>query len=63
MKLGDTALVTVNAPDLQASLSFYQKLGFRKSKGNRADARSTFLSDGKLLLSLEENSEPHSELT
>lgn len=63
MKLGDTALVTVNAPDLQASLSFYQKLGFRKSEGNMADARSTFLSDGKLLLSLEENSEPHSELT
>ncbi len=63
MKLGNTAFVTVSAPDLRASLSFYQKLGFRKLEGNTADARSTFLSDGQLLLSLEEGSEPHSELS
>jgi catechol 2,3-dioxygenase-like lactoylglutathione lyase family enzyme len=35
MKFGDTASITVSAPDLQASLSFYQKLGFRKSEGAR----------------------------
>ncbi len=39
MKLGDTALVTVNAPDLQASLSFYQKLGFRKSGGKHGGCK------------------------
>lgn len=63
MKLGGIACVAVHTTDYQASLSFYENLGFKKVGGDATDGESTFLSDGILLLLLKTGSESHSELT
>jgi catechol 2,3-dioxygenase-like lactoylglutathione lyase family enzyme len=63
MALGDIACVTISTMDYQASLSFYEHLGFKKVGGDATDEETTFLSDGILFLLLKTGGESHSELT
>ncbi|MDP4265351.1 MAG: VOC family protein [Bacteroidota bacterium] len=61
--LGDISAFTINSPDLEASLSFYQKLGFREVM--RSDFPFPFIqvTDDAILIMLRKANEPYISLT
>ena len=62
-KLGDVSAITITAPDLEKSLSFYQKLGFKELY--RADMPFPWIqiTDGALLIMLRKDNSPYIALT
>lgn len=61
--LGDITALTITSPDLEHSLQFYQKLGFRELF--RADWPFPWIqiSDGALLIMLRQDTQPYLALT
>lgn len=61
--LGEVAAFTINAPDPEASLQFYQKLGFRETM--RSDFPFPFIqvTDDAILIMLRKSDEPYLALT
>src|SRR5215203_3934495 len=62
-KLGDVSAITITSPDLERSLVFYQKLGFKELY--RADVPFPWIqiSDGALLMMLRQDNTPYIALT
>jgi len=62
-KLGDVTAITLTSPDLDRSLAFYQKLGFRELF--RSDFPFPFIqiTDGALLMMLRAGKDPYCALT
>src|SRR5882757_2089154 len=62
-KLGNVSAITIATPNLETSLAFYEKLGFKESA--RADMPFPWIqiTDGALLIMLRRQDEPYIALT
>jgi catechol 2,3-dioxygenase-like lactoylglutathione lyase family enzyme len=63
MKLGHALTIDICGPALSESLSFYEKLGFRKLNGDDASASGAMLTDGMIRFRVLEGSEWKGSLT
>jgi hypothetical protein len=62
-KLGEVACVYITTPDLDSSVSLYEKLGFPKIASNVFPAPWAQVSDGSLLIMLRKDATPYIGLT
>jgi predicted lactoylglutathione lyase len=62
-KLADVSAITINSPDLEKSLKFYQQLGFSEIYRNDFPFPWIQVSDGVLLIMLRYGKEPYIALT
>src|SRR6185369_14138887 len=62
-KLGDVACVYTTSADLDSSLAFYDKLGFKKINENTFPAPWAQASDGSLLIMMRKDPAPYIGLT
>ena len=62
-KLGEVACVYVTSPDLDSSISVYEKLGFPKIASNTFPVPWAQASDGSLLIMIRKDDNPYMGLT
>ena len=62
-KLGDVACVYITTPDLDSSVSFYEKFGFNKIGSNTFPVPWAQVSDGSLLIMMRKDPKPYIGLT
>ena len=62
-KLGEVACVYVTSPDLDSSISVYEKLGFPKIASNTFPVPWAQASDGSLLIMIRKDNNPYMGLT
>lgn len=62
-KLGAVSAITISSPDLEKSLSFYQKLGFYKTASDNFPFPWIQISDGSLLIMLRHDTKSFISLT
>src|SRR5215213_2041760 len=62
-KLGDTTAITIATPDLEASLQFYQQLGFSETMRDTFPFPWIQITDGALLIMLRKDKDPYIALT
>src|SRR5688572_27428158 len=63
MKLGSTAQIIINTENLENSLAFYLKLGFSKVAEKKDDNPWVQLTDGQILILLNQDSMNYTGLT
>lgn len=61
--LGDISAITITSPDLNASLAFYQRLGFKEVMRSDVPFPLIQVSDGALLIMLRKDPTPYISLT
>lgn len=62
-KLGDITAITITSPDLEASLAYYQRLGFNELFRSDFPFPLIQITDGALLMMLRKGNEPYCALT
>jgi catechol 2,3-dioxygenase-like lactoylglutathione lyase family enzyme len=62
-KLGKVTAITISSPDLEASLKFYEKLGFKEVARMDVPVPWIHISDGALLIMIRKDNQPYIALT